>query len=153
MPSPVPTLPAWPAWQRMGMVSQAGWGPEPASHCSPVATCCSRPGALGGAGYQTHPAVTILWGICIPHWDEPKEGRKRRKKWEEPAFSRVPSPHVAWKQHEIPVLILLMSDPKPRGFLPCPIAHGRHLSPVHPAGIPQSPTALTTLPNSRAHSQ
>ncbi|KAF4790827.1 hypothetical protein TURU_137165 [Turdus rufiventris] len=33
---------------------------------------CSRPGSLEGAGYQTHPAVTILWGTCILHWDEPR---------------------------------------------------------------------------------
>lgn len=48
----------------------------------------------------------------------------------------VPSPHVAQKQPEIPVLILLMSDPKSGGFLPCPIAHGRDLHPVHPCRNP-----------------
>lgn len=60
-----------------------------------------------------------------------REGWKRRKKREELPCPVVPSPHVAWEQPEIPVLIHLMPEPKPGGFLPCPIAHGRYLSPVH----------------------
>lgn len=83
-------------------------------------------------------------GVCQGRWGEEEEE-------EELPSPVVPSPHVAWEQPEIPVLILSLPDPKPGGFLPehtggaCPLCTS--------AGIPQHPAALTTLPNSRAHSQ
>lgn len=133
----------WPAWQRMRMASQACWGLESAAHCCPVTTYCSRPGGLEGAGYQTHPAVTILWGTCILDWDEPryvsgKVGRGRRRGKRCPLlWYHLPM----WLGSTLKYLILLMPDPKLGDFLPCPIAYGRYLSPVHPCRNPSEPSS------------